>query len=70
MVFDILGIKSEVQGEQTADKMDDVMNILLNLRLEAKKNKDFETSDLIRDKLNEIGIVVKDKKDGFEWENK
>jgi len=42
--------------------------MLLNMRLEAKKNKDFATSDKIRDELNKLGVIVKDRKDGFDWE--
>ena len=44
--------------------------LLLNLRVDAKKNKDWATSDKIRNHLAELGIVVKDTKDGFEWELK
>jgi cysteinyl-tRNA synthetase len=68
MVFEILGIKASKDANVEIDKMGDVMEILLNIRLEAKQNKDFETSDRIRDMLKEIGITVKDKKDGFDWE--
>ncbi len=68
IVFDILGLKNENKGQKTDNKFEEVVNLLLNIRLEAKKNKDFETSDKIRDELNKLGIVVKDKKDGFEWE--
>ncbi|SDC78146.1 CysS/YqeB C-terminal domain-containing protein [Williamwhitmania taraxaci] len=44
------------------------MELLLNFRMDAKKNKDFAQSDKIRDELLKLGIVVKDKKDGFDWE--
>ena len=44
--------------------------MLLNFRLEAKTKKDFATSDRIRDELAKLGVIVKDKKDGFEWEIK
>ncbi len=69
--FDILGLKAEQKNENSDDKMlSSVVDLLLNLRLEAKANKDFETSDKIRDELLKLGIVVKDKKDGFDWEIK
>ncbi len=42
--------------------------MILTLRLEAKKNKDFATADKIRDELTQKGITIKDTKDGFEWE--
>ncbi len=70
MVFDILGLKEEKNNKKTDTKFEETVNLLLNIRLEAKKNKDFATSDKIRDELTKIGIIVKDKKDGFEWEIK
>jgi len=70
MVFDILGLKIENKNSNADKKFEETIDLLLNIRLEAKKNKDFATSDKIRDELNKIGIIVKDKKDGFEWELK
>ncbi|NOZ36396.1 MAG: cysteine--tRNA ligase [Chlorobi bacterium] len=70
VVFDILGLKPENKTENSDTKFEEAINLLLNIRLEAKKNKDFATSDKIRDELNKIGIIVKDKKDGYEWEMK
>jgi cysteinyl-tRNA synthetase len=46
------------------------VNLLLNLRVEAKANKDWVTSDKIRNELTTLGFEIKDKKDGFEWELK
>ena len=70
-VFEITGLLNESDNAQAGEnKLDEVINILLNTRLEAKKNKDFATSDRIRDELAEAGIVIKDTKDGFEWELK
>ncbi len=65
-VFDILGLVDE-NDDTSNDILDKVIDLLLNIRLDAKANKDFSTSDKIRDKLSEIGVVVRDKKDGFEW---
>ena len=45
-------------------------DLLLNIRREAKQKKDWATSDLIRNRLAEIGFDVKDTKDGFEWKVK
>ena len=70
IVFEILGLKAEQKNANSDNKFNEVVELLLNIRLEAKKNKDFATSDKIRDELNKIGIIVKDKKDGFEWELK
>jgi cysteinyl-tRNA synthetase len=47
-----------------------VVDLLLNLRIEAKNNKDWVTSDKIRNSLTEMGFEIKDTKDGFEWEIK
>ena len=44
------------------------MELVLKLRENAKKNKDFDTADLIRDKLNNSGIQIKDNRDGTSWE--
>jgi cysteinyl-tRNA synthetase len=70
-VFEITGLLNESDNTQGGEnKLDEVINILLNTRLEAKKNKDFATSDRIRDQLTKAGIIIKDTKDGFEWELK
>ena len=45
-----------------------LVNMLLEMRMTAKANKDWATSDKIRDELTSIGIRVKDRKDGFDWE--
>ena len=67
VVFDILGLTDEFGGDD-AKLTEQLINLILEIRLEAKKNKDYETSDKIRDALQKMGVVVKDKKDGFEWE--
>ena len=67
--MDILGIRMEAQNEGNAntEALGKAVDMLLNMRLEAKRNKDWATSDKIRDELAKLGFVVKDKKDGFEW---
>lgn len=66
-VFDILGLKEENADEADNSITDGLMNIILDLRKNAKTNKDFATSDKIRDALKEVNIVVKDTKDGAVW---
>ena len=61
-LFDVFGLKPV--EENTPSKMDDVMNVLIDIRKEAKVKKDFITSDTIRNKLQEAGIQLKDEKDG------
>ena len=46
------------------------MELVLQLRGNAKKNKDFGTADLIRDELGKVGIQIKDGKEGSSWEVK
>jgi cysteinyl-tRNA synthetase len=70
-VFDILGLMPTQNSESGSDEvLDDVVNLLLNLRLEAKNNKDWDTADKIRNQLNTIGITIKDTKEGADWEFK
>ncbi len=66
-VTDILGLIPE---EKPAQKTitDELVNMLLDLRLEAKKRKDFDTADRIRAHLLENGIEVKDIPGGYEWQ--
>jgi len=65
-VVDILGLRNDAL-EGDADDTDELMQIIINLRNEAKKNKDFTTSDRIREDLQSIGIQLKDSKDGTLW---
>lgn len=65
MVFDILGLQEE--QEAGSQKLDGLMELLLELRAQAKTNKDWATSDAIRDRLASLGIQVKDSKTGSSW---
>lgn len=65
---DILGLREESESGPDSQMLPKVMEMILSLRQEAKKNKDFALSDRIRDELGKLGIVVKDRKDGAEWE--
>jgi cysteinyl-tRNA synthetase len=59
---DILGLQA-LQVQQT-DKLDKVLTLLIEIRKDAKKRKDFATSDQIRNRLAEAGVVLKDEKNG------
>jgi cysteinyl-tRNA synthetase len=59
---DIFGLKSEVQSED--GKLNGVLQLLIQLRKEAKAKKDYTTSDKIRQELQQLGILLKDEKDG------
>ncbi len=62
----ILGLKSETENNQM-EVMDGLMNMIFSFRQQAKSNKDFTTSDKIRDELVKLGISVKDAKEGSTW---
>ncbi len=62
---DILGLKNEESG--SGDEVNELMNLIITLRNEAKNKKDFATSDKIRDQLSTIGFKIKDEKDGTSW---
>ncbi|MDB3917701.1 cysteine--tRNA ligase, partial [bacterium] len=53
---------------QTDLRLNEVMEILLELRANFRKNKDFESADLIRERLEDLGIVFKDSAEGTTWE--
>ena len=64
-IFDVLGLVSEQESE--SGKLSPVMDLVLDLRQQARTNKDWTTSDKIRDGLAAAGIVVKDGKEGTSW---
>jgi len=68
-VTDILGLISAKESSGN-DLTNEVMELVLQLRGNAKKNKDFETADLIREELNKLNIQVKDGREGSSWEVK
>lgn len=65
---DVLGLVDEQQeGSESGNMLGSVLEMILEVRKDAKQNKDYATSDKIRDRLAEIGIKIKDTKDGTEW---
>ncbi|MDR1408040.1 MAG: cysteine--tRNA ligase [Tannerella sp.] len=67
-VENILGLKQADTGdEKKQEAYRNAVDLLLRIRLQAKQNKDWATSDKIRDELAAYGFSVKDTKDGFEW---
>jgi cysteinyl-tRNA synthetase len=69
-VIDILGLIDEANTSSNTQLLDGLITMILKERVEAKSKKDFAASDRIRDELAKLGVVVKDKKDGFDWEIK
>ena len=66
-VFDVLGLRNEEQVAENNDKLDGVVQLLINMRMEARANKDWALSDKIRDELSAIGIQLKDGKEGTSY---
>ncbi|MDY3350463.1 cysteine--tRNA ligase [Riemerella anatipestifer] len=62
LIFDVLGLQKI--EENNNEKLDQALQILINLRNEARKAKNWELSDQIRDQLLEKGIELKDGKEG------
>lgn len=71
---DLLGLSLSAEGGAAApgaggnDRLGGVIDMVLEVRQQAKAAKDWATSDLIRDRLAALGIRVKDRKDGADWE--
>ena len=66
-IEEILGLKSESEASAGNEAYKKAIDLLLNMRLEAKQNKDWATSDKIRNELTALGFEIKDTKEGFEW---
>ena len=69
---EVLGLKFEIDSVSTAQNnlVEPLVGLLIELREKARENKNWENADLIRDRLKEIGIEVKDTPRGTEWEIK
>jgi cysteinyl-tRNA synthetase len=63
-VYDIFGLKDE---DTSNTELNEVLNMVIDIRKSAKENKDYATSDKIRIGLQNIGIQLKDSKDGTTW---
>ncbi|MDE7496277.1 MAG: cysteine--tRNA ligase [Muribaculaceae bacterium] len=68
-LVDLLGIRVGIEGEDSKamGAFEGAVDLLMEIRANAKANKDWSTSDLIRDKLAALGFSVKDTKNGVEW---
>ena len=67
-IFDILGLKDETKGMEDEHLTSDLINLIVDLRQDAKSRKEWEVSDKIRQTLKDLGIIIKDRKDGADWE--
>jgi len=66
-LFDVMGLMEEAAGGEPNELIDGLMQSILKIRQNARTQKDWTTSDMIRDELARLKIVVKDTKDGAEW---
>jgi cysteinyl-tRNA synthetase len=66
-MFEILGLTTDAKRENP-ENTNELVEIILDLRKEAKLRKDYEASDTIRDKLAAAKILIKDTKEGTEWQ--
>ncbi|NNC96093.1 MAG: cysteine--tRNA ligase, partial [Chitinophagales bacterium] len=64
---EVLGIYPIENSADDNNVVDGLMSLVIQLRKKSRENKDYSTSDLIRDELRKIGIQLKDGKDGTDW---
>jgi len=64
---DVLGLIDEQVSSGSGDVLTGIVEMILDVRKDAKTKKDFETSDKIRERLNSLGVQIKDTKEGTEW---
>jgi cysteinyl-tRNA synthetase len=70
-LFGVFGLKAESQADAgSSEVLNDVVGLLMKLRADARANRDWATSDKIRNELAAIGFEIKDGKDGITWELK
>jgi cysteinyl-tRNA synthetase len=69
LLFDVMGLRNETAAAADGSQqgLEDVMQLVLDIRQQARANKDWGTSDQIRDALQAAGVQVKDGKEGASW---
>jgi cysteinyl-tRNA synthetase len=67
-VFEILGLRKETGEGANQEMTEKLMKVIIDLRQDAKARKEWAVSDKIRDNLKEVGVTLKDTKDGVVWE--
>ena len=66
-IFEVLGLIDETKQIAGSGVIEGLMRLIIDIRQSARNNKDWATSDKIRDALKEAGVTLKDTKDGVEW---
>ncbi len=64
---DIFGLKNDMESSDNNDLIEGLMDLIINIRQSARANKDWATSDQVRDKMNELNIALKDGAEGTTW---
>ena len=64
-IEDVLGLA--IEAKQGNEALDSAMGLIIEMRKSARENKDWTTSDKIRDELSAVGIAIKDGKEGTSW---
>ena len=64
-IHEVLGLKAVTENDNSV--LSAVMEVILEIRKSARENKDWATSDLIRDKMKAAGITIKDSREGTTW---
>ncbi len=67
VLYDIFGLKDETAESEENGALDGLMRLIIDIRQDARANKDWSTSDKIRDTLAELKIQLKDGKEGTSW---
>lgn len=65
-IFDIFGLQKE-ENATSDNYLNDMMNLIIDIRKEAKASKNYAMADLIRDELKKLNIQIQDTKDGATW---
>ncbi|MGA9239804.1 cysteine--tRNA ligase, partial [Robiginitalea sp.] len=67
-VFEVLGLEKSLDAAASDGKVEGLMQLLIQMRNKARADKDYQTSDQIRDTLSELGIQLKDGKEGTSYQ--
>jgi cysteinyl-tRNA synthetase len=65
MILNVLGFNLDF--EIKSNKLEELINLIVEVRQDLRKQRNFEISDKIRNKLKEIGIILEDTKEGTKW---
>ncbi|MEO0203227.1 MAG: cysteine--tRNA ligase [candidate division WOR-3 bacterium] len=64
-ILKVLGF--DLSFERNINKLNEIMNIIIEIRQDLRKNRIYELSDKIRESLKKVGIILEDTKEGTKW---